>query len=181
MTKPLDADEVLLRVRNYLRTRQPYLEVEQHAAEEASRAVVFENVMDRIECGIAIIDVSTRQLRFANQMMADTAGLPVSQLLKLTLSELEDIGFDVPLSRWAEDLISGDNRAGIGKPVLRRKGRAVPIEVFTQSIHDGVRQLIVIVTRDIIQRRAAEQAVQPGAPTAACRRGVAAQRERDEQ
>ena len=160
VTKPLDADEVMLRVRNHLRTRQLYLEVEQVALDEASRAVALEKVMDRIEHGILIVEASTGEVRYANQMMADAARVPVAELTELTLSELDGIGFDEPLSQWAEELISGEQRVGMGETVLRRGGRAVPVEVFTQRIDDGRRRLILIATRDISQRRTAEQQMQ---------------------
>ena len=157
VTKPLDADEVLLRVRNHLRTRQLYRQVEELAAHETSRAVAFEEVLHHIDDGILIVEASSGRVRYANQMMAAAARLPVPQLLDLTLSDLDRIGFDQPLRQWADDVMGGHQRVAIGETVLRRDGRAMPTEVFVQRLHDGVRQLIVIATRDISQRRASEQ------------------------
>ena len=110
-------------------------------SEERHRAIVEQSAE-----GILIIDAQTLQLREANPAIATLLGYTLSQLLELSLYDLQ------PHLVWQDNL-----QALMGEHQYHHKdGSLIDVEVNANLIHYGGRDVICVVMRDITDRKRTE-------------------------
>ena len=164
LTKPVDRAELWLRVRNLLRLTafNTFLVnhstiLEQQVAERTADLQRFRSAMDATADGILLIGRAAMQILEANATASSMLGYSHEQLLQIGPHDIESAGAD-QLAATYDALIAGHGVNMLEETTLRRAdGMGVLVEMHRQVQQFGSDWIVVVVFRDITERKNAER------------------------
>lgn len=127
---------------------------EELIASEMKYRSLFEHASD----AILIIDINTLRVIDANEVAINTLGYRRSELMQLTLLELEAKGEQLDTSEQLSNL-EIYNHVTYEHVVRDRKGHALQVEINAHKVNYGMHQVYQFVVRDITNRKKTEQAL----------------------
>ncbi|MEO6154607.1 MAG: diguanylate cyclase, partial [Thermomonas sp.] len=165
LTKPIDRDELWLRVRNLLRLKSDADLVRRNSAvlEERVQARTidlqrFSVAMDATADAVKLIDRSSMRYIYANTAACQILGYTRAEMLSMSPTEVvEEDGLEASF----DAIIAGNDSHLPRELTWRRKdGSEVCVEVNRQAVQTGGDWTIVSVARDITERKQTEARLQ---------------------
>jgi diguanylate cyclase (GGDEF)-like protein/PAS domain S-box-containing protein len=163
LTKPVDRVELWLRVRNLLRLKafadflQNYSTILEREVEARSSDLRrFRAAMDATADGIVLVSRSAMQLIEVNATACTMLGYSRDELLRLSPGDMA--GVEAERMEAVYDTVITDRTASETTESVRRKdGSELVVEVHRHAQRSESDWIVVLVMRDITERRAAEQ------------------------
>ncbi len=163
LTKPVDRAELWLRVRNLLRLKA-FGDLQDHSASlelqvQARTAELqrFRTAMDATADAIVLVSRASMRFIEVNATACRLLGYTREEMFKMGPVEIE-VANPEQLERQFDDLIKGNARADtIETSLCCKNGANLQVEVHLQALRSGRDWTIVIVARNITERKEAEQ------------------------
>ena len=162
LTKPVDCAELWLRVRKLLRLkafgdmRDEGLDLEQQVLARTVDLQRFRTAMDATADAIMLVSRNSMRFMEVNETACSLLGYERRQLLDMGPAELIDAS-NAKLERQYDALIAGPaNRDQQETAMVRKDGSTVQVEVNSQALRSGSDWTIVVVVRDITERKEAQ-------------------------
>ena len=164
LTKPVDRAELWLRVRNLLRLKA-YADfllnystiLEQQVQERSADLLRFRAAMDTTADAIMLVSRTTMRFVEMNATTCTMFGYTREELFRSGPSRLNDDDGG-PLELLYDEVIAGQHAKDFTESVLRRKdGTHMQVEVHRHAHLSGADWIIVVVMRDITERKEAEK------------------------
>jgi PAS domain S-box-containing protein len=134
---------------------------ERKKAEEALRESEerFRTIFEGAAEGIAVANVKTESLVFANSAMCELTGYSLKELISLSVGDIHSRE-DLPYVLGEFEKLA-ERKANIASdiPVLRKDGQVVYCDVTSKSYCFGKEECLVGFFRDITERKKAEEAL----------------------
>ncbi|NHZ95810.1 EAL domain-containing protein [Massilia sp. CCM 8734] len=163
LTKPVDRAELWLRVRNLLRLKA-YGDLQDHSANlerqvQARTADLqrFRTAMDATADAIMLLSRASMRFTEVNETACTLLAYTREELLGTGMADLIDAS-DTKLEHQYDALIAGGLKRDQQEMQMKRSdGVTVQVEVNSQAMRSGNDWTIVIVVRDITERKQAQQ------------------------
>jgi len=170
LTKPVDRDELWLRVRNLLRLkayddflRDQSVVLEQQVKQlqvSASNLQRFRAAMDGTADAILLVNRTTMRFIEVNAQASHMLGYTLEELMQMEPAQLGESTSE-ELACEYDRIVAGDDGQEMKETQLRRKdGSVLKIELSRHPQRFGADWIIVNVLRDITERKEAEKRLQ---------------------
>lgn len=167
LTKPIDRDELWLRVRNLLRLKSDADLVRNASAilEASVQARTldlqrFRSAMEATADSLTLVDRTTMRYVEVNAAACSLVGYSREEMLSLRPQDVLGV-YDGQLEALFDAIIAGDAPSQLLQTTIHRKdGTGVCVEVSRQALKTGDGWTIVSVARDITDRNEAQAALQ---------------------
>ncbi len=165
LTKPIDSIELTTRIRSLLRIKelQEHLILEKKKAEQARDASRnrFKSLFDNANDAIFIYLLHDRFIE-VNKIACERLGYSKEELLQLKPADITLPEFAAKLPERMKHI--EENKRSIYETVhLHKRGAAIPVEISAQMIVDEGKKAVLVIARDITDRKKAEQQLKKSA------------------
>jgi diguanylate cyclase (GGDEF)-like protein/PAS domain S-box-containing protein len=163
LTKPVDRAELWLRVRNLLRLKA-FGDMRDHSASLERQVLArtidlqrFRTAMDATADAIMLVSRASMMFTEVNETACTLLGYDRSAMLDMGPADLVDAS-RAQLERQYDALVAGDHNRDQQETVMTCKdGATVQVEINSQALRSENDWTIVVVVRDITERKEAEQ------------------------
>ncbi|MDQ1817384.1 EAL domain-containing protein [Massilia sp. CCM 9210] len=163
LTKPVDRAELWLRVRNLLRLKA-YGDLQDHSARLESQVLArtvdlqrFRTAMDATADAIMLISRASMRFSEVNETACHLLGYSRADLLSMGPAELIKTSRAALECQYDALIVDGADRDQREMMMTRKDGLSVQVEVHSQALRSGNDWTIVVVVRDITERKQAEK------------------------
>jgi PAS domain S-box-containing protein len=164
LTKPVDATELSLRVRNLLRLktlgdllRNYNQTLEREVQARVADLQAFRSAMDATAEGIVLVKRSSMRFVEVNATACKLFGYARDQLLELGPAGLASVTEEQLRCSYDAIIAGNDANTLTELQLMRKDGSRFQAEVRRHALRSGADWLIVGVVRDITERKAAEE------------------------
>ena len=166
LTKPIDRDEVSLRVRNLLRLkklgdfyRSHSSILEQEVQARTADLHRFRAAMDMSPDSIYLTDPVTMRFVYLNNTACERLGYTREQLLRMGPQDVLTTDREQVKREYDDVIVAGDRGLIRERPFLRNDGTRGWTELHRRALHTEDGTLIVTIGRDISDRKQAEERI----------------------
>ncbi|MBI3188169.1 MAG: EAL domain-containing protein, partial [Gammaproteobacteria bacterium] len=153
------AQSIIINERKYLHMLlHDITDLLQSTEELIGSEMKYRSLFEHASDAILIIDIKTLRIIDANEFAINALGYRRSDLMQLTLLELEAKGEQLDTSEQLSNL-EIYNHVTYEHVIRDRKGQALQVEINAHKVNYGMHQVYQFVIRDISHRKRTEQAL----------------------